>query len=277
MSPEMKNNIGGFNWNVYNAPDVFNPSLHPPKGAIDVLNIVEAGVEFKPVLSPDYTDFYKQPIFANPPKVTPGKGIQLHTKASSHLCDGSVDSFCDRGGSNICLLYGHNDERGGLLFSSYSGWVVMNLPDLIHGQIVIKYHSWKSGSDIPRISDWTSINNERSLLSDTSPQLLSNLTLVPPGNISKVHDHRILKKGKKKEEGCTTMVFEFAIDGKVTSWKTGDKFSEMYQRPQRVVETLTLLDDPNFTGGIAKEVEVAIRMTGCEHKKAFELTHIYWA
>ena len=39
-------------------------------------------------------------------------------------------------------------------------------------------------------------------ISEVTGQLLSNLTLVPPGNISKVHDRRILKKGKKKEEGC---------------------------------------------------------------------------
>lgn len=31
---------------VYDPPDVFNHHLHPPEGALDVLQIVENGVEF---------------------------------------------------------------------------------------------------------------------------------------------------------------------------------------------------------------------------------------
>jgi hypothetical protein len=44
-----------------------------------------------------------------------------------------------------------------------------------------------------------------------------------------------------------------------------------------VIEYLTLLDDPNYTGGATKNVELAIRMTGCGRSKVFGLTHVYWA
>ena len=83
---------------VYKPPDVFNPSLHPPKGAIDVLNIVEAGVGFASTLNPDYhSKFYKKPKFAANPIKTPGKGHLLTSFAGDDYCDGSVDSWCNKG------------------------------------------------------------------------------------------------------------------------------------------------------------------------------------
>ena len=46
---------------------------------------------------------------------------------------------------------------------------------------------------------------------------------------------------------------------------------------QRVVEILSLLEDPSYTGGEAREVEVAIRIKGCGRQKTFGLTHVYWS
>jgi hypothetical protein len=112
---------------LYQPPDVFNPNLHPPKGAIDVLNIVEGGIDFTDVLFPDYTHFYPKPKFAKAPTQTPGKGHLLKTHAG--FCDGSVDSWCNKAKGNDCLLYNHNDGRHGLLTNSYCGWMVMNIPD----------------------------------------------------------------------------------------------------------------------------------------------------
>jgi hypothetical protein len=277
MPPEMKKNVDDMAWNIYKPPDVFNPSLHPPPGAIDVLNIVEAGVDFKSVLAPDYTHFYKKPSFANPPKVTPGKGVRLNTKSSDHLCDGSVDSFCDRAWDNRCLLYGHNDGRNGLLFDGYSGWVVMNIPDLRNGFIVVKFESWHFIGELKRTDGWTSINNEeaRSLLSGPSSLVPSNSTAISTAGNSDWYDHRRLGK-RKPEPYCDEFKFEYAIDGKVTSMNL-QEFQKNRKQVQRVVETLTLMDDPDFTGGQEKEVEVAIRITGCAHTKIFQLTHIYWS
>ena len=108
--------------------DVFNQNLHPPAGAIDVLNIIEAGTPYTPILVPDYTHFYPKPKFEKDPTLPVGKGYHLATYAG--FCDGSVDSWCKREDGESCLLYGHNDGRNGIMMDSYSGWMVTNLPEL---------------------------------------------------------------------------------------------------------------------------------------------------
>lgn len=127
MPESMMNELNPHPALLYQPPDVFNPNLHPPKGAVDVLNIVEAGVDFTDNLIPDYTAFYPKPKFQKPPTQSPGKGHQLLTYAG--FCDGSVDSWCQKSADNSCLLYNHNDGRNGILFNSYCGWLVMNIPD----------------------------------------------------------------------------------------------------------------------------------------------------
>ena len=109
--------------------DVFNPDLHPPAGAIDVLNIIEAGFPYSSVLDPDYaTQFYPKPKFEKGPTLPVGKGYHLNTYAG--FCDGSVDSWCKRQADQDCLLYGHNDGRNGITMDAYCGWMVTNLPEL---------------------------------------------------------------------------------------------------------------------------------------------------
>lgn len=114
--------------NIYEGPDVFNKNLHPPAGALDVLNIVEAGVDFSSNLVPDYVQYLKKPKFEKAPSVPVGKGHFLDTY--SGFCDGSVDSWCNRDWGEKCLLYAHNDGRKGILLNSVSGWMVLNLPDV---------------------------------------------------------------------------------------------------------------------------------------------------
>ena len=45
----------------------------------------------------------------------------------------------------------------------------------------------------------------------------------------------------------------------------------------RVVELFSILEDPNYTGGEEKDVEVGLRIVGCGRSKTFSLTHVYWA
>ena len=111
MPPEQRALVGSSEDSVYQPPDVFNPNLHPPPGEVDVLNIVEAGVDFTSTLNPSYAQLYKMPKFSKPPTVPIGKGISLDQYAGDAGCDGSVDSWCNRGKTNNCLLYGHNDGR----------------------------------------------------------------------------------------------------------------------------------------------------------------------
>jgi hypothetical protein len=271
MPPEMVAAIPPPEKNIYDAPDVFNPALHPPPGEIDVLNIVEAGVDFKSTLNPDYTFFYKKPTFAKPPSLPIGKGIKLRTPAGDDFCDGSVDSFCNRGATSTCLLYGHNDGRNGHLFCGYSGWIVMNVPDVKNGYIVVKIESWHAPtSAIPQMQGWTSINNEKRRLESES----TNRTSIDQKNWNSTSDQRNLKFTPL--EYCAEFRFDYAIDGKVTSMNL-EQYNEKKKHVQRVVETIVVLKDPNYTGGQEKEVEVAVRITGCGHDKVMNLNHVYWS
>lgn len=251
MPPAMAQTIPESERPLYSPPEQFNPDLHPPPGAIDVLNILEAGVDFKSVLNPEYaSSYYKKPTFANPPKMPFGKGVGLSTKAGDEFCDGTIYSFCDKGSSNNCLLLDHNDGRGGLVVDGFSGWTVMNIPDLLYGYIALKFETWHQSGENGRTADWTTENN---MTSD-----VRRLAGPPPPDY------------------CDDFQFEFAIDGEVTSWSK-DEFRERLKEVQRVVETVTILKDPNFTGGVEKEVEVAFRLTGCARVKTFFFSHIYWA
>lgn len=260
MPPEQAADIGESERPVYNPPDVFNPALHPPPGAIDVLNIVENGVPFKSVLNPDYTHFYPKPKFASPPKVPIGKGITLNALAGDEYCDGSVDSWCSRSASSNCLLYAHNDNRAGLLIDGYSGWVVMNIPNLKNGFVAIKVETWHWPNENAKTDGWESINNEgrrnmRSTLGNST--VTRNLKQPPP-------------------EFCEEFHFEYAIDGQITSLNL-EEYQTRIMQVQRVVQTLTLMKDPNYTGGVEKEVEVAFRITGCARVINWQLSHVYYS
>jgi hypothetical protein len=247
MRPEMRAVVGEGPPNVYNPPDVFNPALHPPPGAVDVLSIVEAGVDYQSVLVPDYTDFFKKPTFSGPPKVPIGKGAELHTQSGDDFCDGSVDSFCKRDGDSKCLLYAHNDGRNGIAIDNVSGWLVMNVPDLKNGYIALKFESWHGPDEIAKTKGWTTPLERRELK-------------------------------KEPNDYCDDFVFEYAIDGKVTALNKTEIKAQLYP-VQRVVEVITLLNQPDYTGGEEKEVEVAVRMRGCPRDtgKVFSLTHVYWS
>jgi hypothetical protein len=278
MPPEMLQHVNPSDKSLYDGPDVFNPALHPQKDAVDVLSIVEAGPGFHPVLVPGYAfEYYKKPKFEDPPKVPVGKGVFLSTYADDHYCDGTVDSWCNRGKDSTCLLSGHNDGRHGLRFDGYSGWVVMNLPDVRYGFIMVKIESWHLKDSVPKTNGWTSINNEgekvqRRLGSPRPTDVTQNLDLSGPQST------RALKRKEKPQPYCNEFQFEYAIDGAITTYNV-TTFNEVEQKGHldRVVETFLLLNDRDFTGGKEKEVETAIRMTGCGRIKTFSLTHMYWA
>jgi len=286
MPPEMMAHVNTAGPNIYHPPDVFNPSLHPPDGEIDVLSIAEAGTPFRPILAPSYAqNAYKMPTFAKPPQVPVGKGVQLHTKAGDEYCDGSLDSFCNRGASNECLLNAHNDGRNGLFVDSYSGWTVMNIPDLRYGYIVVKFETWHQSDKIDKTQEWTSINNEGSVDQDPNEdsarkqrinqELMPSYTNVTEPSSTFINKRRRWLK-KKPPEICEEFRFEYAINGDV---KSMDKSAFVNRRRSlaRVVEAFVLLEDPNFTGGIETEVEVAVRIVGCGRINTFSLSHIYWA
>jgi len=261
---------------IYEAPDTFNENLHPPAGAIDVLSIIEAGVPYSSNLVPDYTHFYTKPKFERDPILPVGKGYYLNTYAG--FCDGSVDSWCKRQADEGCLLYGHNDGRNGIKMDSFCGWMVTNLPDVKHGFIAVKIETWHAAKSNPKTESWSSMNNERRKLYGEREGLFLR---SPSSNLSQSansfsYDDEGRQLKSKVPDYCPKFKFEFAINGKVTSWDYG-KFIENMGHIQRVVEVLKIVEDPSITGGVEKEIEFAFRITGCDNVKMMSITHLYWA
>lgn len=135
-------------------------------------------------------------------------------------------------------------------------------------------------SELPVSSGWKSINNQgrRHLRVKGSGGNHGNVTVLFSEDMYNAErDGRILGKKAKVPEYCDNFLFQFAIDGKVTSWDKAT-FLANSKNPQRVVEIQTLLDDQSFTTE-AKDVELAIRMTGCgdSTQKTMCLSHVYFA
>ena len=90
------------------------------------------------------------------------------------------------------------------------------------------------------------------------------------------HDEEERRLKAKVPDYCPEFKFEYAIDGKVTSWNY-DQYMENMGHIQRVVEVVKIVEDPSITGGKEKEIEFAFRITGCKNEKMMQITHLYWA
>lgn len=237
--------------NEYDPPDSFNPSLFHP--GIDIVHILQNGIEFAPnkarVEANQAAARYKVERKPVTSQLEPGKGWGLNAKSNPDVCDGTWDSFCGRSSDN-CMLSGHNDHRGGITFDSLSGWMIFDLEKVRHGMIMIRIEYWM-GSNNPPTSGWTCENNAETC--DDNQR------------------RRSLKKPFQFK--CDDFKFEFAIDGKITVW---DKAEWEARRMviQRVVPLWVLLDDEDWTG--ERDVELAIRQTGCGRDDEFSLSHVYW-
>ena len=130
----------------------------------------------------------------------------------------------------------------------------------------MKLHTWHYENENTITKGWVSVNNEARHLRERSQQKLLNRELV---------DRVLAIRSTDTPPLPDTMVFEYAIDGQTHSLPR-DEFLAKTHQLQRVVETLTILDDPDFTSE-PKDVEIAIRMRGCGRDCTFGLSHVYWA
>ena len=252
--------------NLYDPPDVRVPAFDAPDGEIDILGIIENGVDFIPnrarakalagAIDPlrQLHEMKRKPILSG---LEPGQGWYLNTKSAPDNCDGSYDSFCGRSADSNCLLHAHNDYRGGLRFDSLSGWMIVNLAKVKHGLVFVRLEHWTGSNANPNTADWTCENGK---------------TDCPV-----VNTRRQLSQSRRRLDNtyCDDWRFEFAIDGNITSW-THAQWNDKLYAAQRVAHFTTLLDDASYTGGEEKDVEVAMRMTGCARDVTFTLSHIYW-
>jgi hypothetical protein len=184
-----------------------------------------------------------------------------------HLCDGSYDSFYGTEERNKSFLSGQNDDRGGVFFDSYSGWLIVNLANLKHGLVIVRVETWHGSSASTRTEGWTCENNA----CDPWRRHLESLSQAPSSTVKPIeHESTETRRLGSPPDYCDDFKFEFALDGKISTWTKAKVVSE-----KDII--WALLDDPKFIKGKkSKDVELAIRQTGCGRIKPLHLSHIYW-
>lgn len=238
---------------LYDGPDVHNPAYDIPEGQVDVLSIV-LGRRRRRLLEGEKNEpkeeSMTQPIIHHrhlSDEIIPGEGWDIAMEPQGY-CDGTYDAVCAHDTKQECFLMGHHDGRGAIVGSQYAGWLVMTVPQVKEGLIVVKLHTWHTADENPTTRGWKSINNEgrRSLMRSYDTPELNNQTFA----------------------------FDYAIDGEITTLNSAE-FLERKHNLQRVVETMTLMDDEKF-GDEPRDVQVAIRIRGTDNM-ILGVSHLYWA
>ena len=248
--PELKEKM------LYEGPDVPNPLLMVPEGEIDVEAIVS-----NRRLSDVYPPIFMHQPSANKVKsiqpdqqhlrgrnletIQTGKGWQFNNALPGN-CDGTSTGICGRLKNDDCLMYGHMDQRGGILGNALSGWFVVTLPQVTAGLVIVKFESWHLKGESKVTAGWTEVNN-----GEYNRDLKVQALPLPED-----------------------FMLDYAIDGKITTLNL-TQFQEVHAYPQRVVETLVLLDDPDMKE--TKDLEVAIRLRNCGRECIWSFTHVYWS
>jgi hypothetical protein len=269
---------------LYEGPDAHNECLDIPEDSIDVFNVVtnrrlqeeeeEGGylISRVPKLSRSIDAESSDTSLSSNRQleaIVPGSGWEVWEQPQG-ICDGTYNNTCNRWTGNECVLYGHHDYRGAIIGNEYSGWLVMKLKELKEGIIILKLHTWHTEDESTRTKGWTTVDNKRNLRIGEGESNGSQSILT-----SDLSDARMLMRSYDTPELPDSFQLEYAIDGKITTLNKKE-FLEKKQQLQRVVETLTILDDPNFTDK-ARDVEVAIRLKGAGRDIVFGLSHVYWA
>ena len=189
-------------------------------------------------------------------------------------CDGSYHTHCARHYLDSCPMLGHHDSRGHIAGNEFSGWLVLNIPRVEKGVIILKIYTWLGRKENHMTMSWTSVNNERRL-GEQSPWLENNTFRSEDDYVNDkdwIGHQRHLKSDPVVFPD--TFEFDFAVNGKITTLNK-DEFFGKISNVQRVVQALTVLDDPKF--GMKEDVEVAIRLRGCGVANNIGVTHVYWA
>jgi hypothetical protein len=124
--------------------------------------------------------------------------------------------------------------------------------------------SWHAPGRAEKTKGWTCENNA----CDPPKRRLESILRAP--NPAAVENRRLKYQAPPF---CDDYQFEFIIDGKMNAWNANETLSHK----QGGDHFFTLLDDPDFIKGEPRDVELAIRSTGCGQEKTLKLSHIYWA
>jgi hypothetical protein len=287
---------------LYEGPDVHNPNFDVPEGEIDVASIVAnrrkltarhpVDVQMDSIAPPnvnEHVNILREHSKSRPGRqldetITPGKGWEIIDEPQG-LCDGTYEGQCGRSTNNNCFLNGHHCSRGAVIGNEFSGWLVMTLKDLRVGIIVLKLHTWHYPQEQLMTASWNTVNGERRRLgglkrafsnAKSEHLYVASDTSLIEANSTEDDKHRSLKmRSYETPELPDTFMFDYAVNGKITSLN-GTEFMALKHEVSRIVETWTLLDDPEFTND-PQDVEVAIRLRGSGRQLVFGVTHIYWA
>jgi len=271
---------------LYEGPDEHNTCFDIPEGEIDVFNVVTGRRRLN-------EEDYRLPGLLTEPRldasnmgasntqtrhleagIIAGKGWEVWGEPQG-FCDGTYNTTCGRWTENECVLLGHHDGRGAVIGNEYSGWLVMTLGDLKEGIIVLKLHTWHTKDESTLTQGWKSVDNVQGRRRLGEPSFHFDSESFQENNIAVGAEERILTRNYDTPELPDQFAFEYAIDGVVTTLSK-DQFLDQKKQIQRVVETITILDDPNFTTE-AKDVEIAIRLRGSGSSIVFGVSHVYWA
>ena len=265
---------------LYDGPDVHNKCFDPQPGDVDVLAVVSARRHLaqrekrKASLQGGRTRELADTV------IVPGRGWE-HKDEYPGDCDGTYNSICGRHKSHTCPLIGHHDSRGAIVGNEYSGWLVMEIPEMQQGLIILKIVTWFDEDESKLTKGWTSVNNEkrRRLVvprSENASMVVSETDYIDGLDASQNGVHHGQRRRRLDINSLpANFLFDYAINGQITTLDR-DAFVAKVNKVQRVVETLTLLDDPGRRGREEK-VEVAIRMRQCGRKCTLGVTHLYWA
>lgn len=274
---------------LYEGPDAHNPCMDVPEGSIDVFNVVTGRRQLNEddfPLPRRHLDAKETDVSHSDPQrssnrhleedIVPGKGWEVWEEPQG-ICDGTYNVTCDRYTKSECVLLGHHDFRGAVIGNEFSGWLVMTLKDLKEGIIVVKLHTWHTEEESTMTVGWTSVDNtrQRRRLGESWIQLGEDFDPAVTMDDVEASVERMTMRSYDTPELPDNFALEYAIDGKVTTL-TKSEFLEQKKLIQRVVETITLLDDPNFTQE-ARDVEIAIRLRGSGRSVVFGVSHVYWA
>eukprot|EP00814_Leptocylindrus_danicus_P000850 CAMPEP_0116031158 /NCGR_PEP_ID=MMETSP0321-20121206/17329_1 /TAXON_ID=163516 /ORGANISM="Leptocylindrus danicus var. danicus, Strain B650" /LENGTH=993 /DNA_ID=CAMNT_0003506193 /DNA_START=61 /DNA_END=3042 /DNA_ORIENTATION=+ len=301
---------------LYEGPDVPNPSLAIPEGEIDVRLIASTGKSDLNLVNHRNRNRAKRKhrklasAFLSSTSSTLARNRNLAAPQIEQsslwyptdglevgFCDGSTDSYnCKRNAQNDCLLYGHNDDRQGIMGDGYSDWVVFNLHDVTEGIIMVKVHAWYHKVIIGKLNPLTEgmdVDGARSLLRGSSSSvstadvegdeswssLLMSWESDEEDGLDYHYDQERYLKADPEQVMPDTFKFDFALNGKITTYDK-QKFWEVITNPQRVVQLFTLLDQqPNWVQKNYPDgnVEVAFRLRDCGRDQMMHITHLYWA
>jgi hypothetical protein len=151
----------------------------------------------------------------------------------------------------------------------------MNLANVEEGFAAIKMELWFSGGS-SATQGWDCENNDCGT-EENNGELEASHGNITSSNASEVdlNPGRILK-GTPSPQPCPAYQFQFAVDGNVTTWDAAT-FETNRNKLQRVVDVFELFHDKNLVKDGPRDIELAIRLTGCGRLLTYALTHVYWA